>query len=168
MKQCWKEKADERSCYSSFLHIFENLYSSDATGDITYVSLVMLRYLKYAPLEVHVYSFGNRFRKIRILRKSVSMQISLVYTKINWSEAKKYFDPVLLKPHFFMNNIFQFILGWDICDRIMYVCTNSIVTFNHFSRKTWKKEIFTAIFSYPGIKYTSTKNNKLTAKQLIS
>ena len=48
MKQCWKEKADERRCYSSFLHTFENLYLSEATSDITYVSIVKLRYLKYA------------------------------------------------------------------------------------------------------------------------
>ena len=48
MKQCWKEKADEQSCYSSFLHTLENLYLSEATSDITYVSRVKLRYLKYA------------------------------------------------------------------------------------------------------------------------
>ena len=61
MKQCWKEKADERSCYSSFLHIVENLYSSDATSDITYISRGRLRFMKYAPLAIHVDSFGNLF-----------------------------------------------------------------------------------------------------------
>ena len=71
-----------------------------------------------------------------------------------------------------MNKIFQFELGRDICDRIMYVCTNSFVTFNHLSRKHMKERNFYSHFFRSGEENTrvinTTKNNKPAAKQLIS